>query len=264
VQQYQQQAQGAAQHLQTRAADTAQQFQQQTQVAGQQLQGAAQQFGDSARSTLSQWQPPTTGGDLRAPANTGSTFVAAQQSNLAVAAAAGPPVSVSNPFFGQQPVVQPAATSVLPEQQIQPAYQPQPPQGPQQFVAASQAPPVSLDGYCPVTLVETKKWKKADPQYGAIHRGRTYLFASADQQKVFLANPDAFAPVLSGYDPVRFATTGQLIEGSRAHGLITPGDNRIFLFADEASLEQFKQSPRAYAEPAYQAMMRSEASPNYR
>jgi hypothetical protein len=54
------------------------------------------------------------------------------------------------------------------------------------------------------------------------------------------------------------------VEGKRAHGLITPGDNRIFLFADEAALEQFKQSPRMYAEPAYQAMMRSETTPSYR
>jgi len=262
AQQYQQQAQDAGQQFQSRAADTAQQIQQQTQVAGQQFQGAAQQFGDSARSTLGQWQPPAIGGDLRAPANSGITFSAAEQSKFAPAAATAPPVSVSNPFIGQQAAVQQSA-SVPPQQQHPTAFQSQQPAA-QQFVVASQAPPVSLDGFCPVTLLETKKWKKADPQFGAIHRGRTYLFASADQQKKFLANPDAFAPVLSGYDPVRFATTGQLVEGSRAHGLITPGDNRIFLFADEASLEQFKQSPRAFSEPAYQAMLRSETTPNYR
>jgi YHS domain-containing protein len=115
-----------------------------------------------------------------------------------------------------------------------------------------------------VTLLETKKWQKADPQFGAVHRGRTYLFASAEHQKKFLANPDAFAPVLSGYDPVRVATTGQLVEGNRAFGVITHGDHRIFLFADKAALEQFERSPRDYSGPAYQAMQRSDMTPTYR
>ena len=264
VQQYQQQAQGAAQQFQSRATDTAQQFQQQTQVAGQQFQGAAQQFGDSARSTLSQWQPPAMGGDLRAPVNPGTTLVAAQQSKFASAAPVAPPVSVNNPFFGQPTATQPAVASAAPQQQFQPSFQPQPQQAPQQFVAASQAPPVSLDGFCPVTLLETMKWKKADPQFGAIHRGRTYLFASADQQKKFLTNPDAYSPVLSGYDPVRFAATGQLVEGNRAFGVISKGDRRLFLFADAAARDQFEKSPQNYSEQAYQAMLRSETTTSYR
>jgi hypothetical protein len=261
AQQYQQQAQGAVQQFQAKAADTAQQYQQQTQVAGQQLQGAAQQFGDSARSAITQWQPPASVGNFgaAAPAATGTTFVAAPATKN-VAPAVSPPASVANPFIGQVSTGPATTANAAPQQQAAGLEA----QASQQFVAASQAPPVSLEGYCSVTLLETRKWKKADPQFGAIHRGRTYLFAGADQQKKFLANPDAFAPVLSGYDAVRFATTGQLVEGSRAHGLITPGDNRIFLFEDEASLEQFKQSPRAYADPAYQAMLRTEAGPNYR
>jgi hypothetical protein len=140
------------------------------------------------------------------------------------------PTGMTNPFFGQQPATPPANTTAW-QPQPQPQPQQQVPAAAGQFVPASQAPPICLDGYCAVTLLETKKWKKADPQFGAVHRGRTYLFADADQQKKFLANPDGFAPVLSGYDPVRFATTGQLVEGSRAFGVITPGDNRIFLFA---------------------------------
>ena len=47
--------------------------------------------------------------------------------------------------------------------------------------------PVALDGYCPVTLVEDNRWVRADPQWGARHRRRTYLFSSPEQQQKFHA-----------------------------------------------------------------------------
>jgi protein disulfide-isomerase len=131
------------------------------------------------------------------------------------------------------------------------------------MVAASQAPPIALDGFCVVTLIETKAWKKADAKFGAIHRGRTYLFTSEAAQKKFLGNPDGFAPVLSGCDPVRFAKTGELVDGKRAYGLITP-DNRIFLFADEAALQTFEKSPGEFAAAAQQAMLRGMTGNLYR
>jgi YHS domain-containing protein len=130
-------------------------------------------------------------------------------------------------------------------------------------VAASQAPPVAMDGFCVVSLIEKLAWKKADPKYGAIHRGRTYLFVSEDAQKKFLQNPDAFAPALSGCDPVRFARTGELVPGKRAYGLLTP-DKRIYLFADEQSLQVFEKAPGEYAEMARQALLRGETGRVYR
>lgn len=262
AQQYQQQAQGAVQQFQAKAADTAQQFQQQTQVAGQQLQGTAQQFGDSTRAAMSQWQLPAAAGTPGAtgPVATGPTTHVVAQAAKTAAPTISQPASVANPFFGQSAIA-PATAATAAPQQPAPGFEPP---ASQQFVAASQAPPVSLDGYCSVTLLESMKWKKADPQFGAIHRGRTYLFAGAEQQKKFLANPDAYSPVLSGYDPVRFAATGQLVEGSREFGVISKGDRRLFLFADAAAREQFEKAPQNYSEQAYQAMMRSETGPTYR
>jgi len=130
---------------------------------------------------------------------------------------------------------------------------------------------VALDGFCPVTLLETvsrdpgdrSAWKKGDRNFGAIHRGRTYLFVSADQQQKFLANPDAFAPLLAGNDPVIYAERGQLLEGRRAYGIVTP-DKRIVLFADEGSRNRFEQSPAAYSNAVQQAMLRNDAANVYR
>lgn len=105
--------------------------------------------------------------------------------------------------------------------------------------------PIGLEGYCPVTLVEQQKWVKGDPQWGAIHEGRTYLFVGAEEQRKFLAGFDKYAPILSGYDPVQFVDRGTLVEGKRAHGVFYR--DQIYLFADEASLQQFWSAPERFS-----------------
>jgi len=140
---------------------------------------------------------------------------------------------------------------------------------PPNLVPASQAPPVALDGFCPVTLVEVvaldptdrRAWKKGDPRFGAIHEGRTYLFASAEQQQKFLARPEAYAPVLGGYDPVQLVDHGVWVEGKRAYGLITP-EQKIYLFSDENSLARFHQFPERYTGPAVQQATATVRSPS--
>jgi YHS domain-containing protein len=103
-----------------------------------------------------------------------------------------------------------------------------------------------------VTLVTKNEWKKGKPQFGAIHRGRTYLFLGPEQQKLFLENPDMLSPVLSGNDPVEFVDRGRLVQGKRKHGLEYGG--QIYLFGSEANLEQFSRSPRPYAIRVFQTM----------
>ncbi|HPP53074.1 MAG TPA: thioredoxin domain-containing protein, partial [Thermoguttaceae bacterium] len=59
-------------------------------------------------------------------------------------------------------------------------------------------PPLGLEGYCPVELVEKRRWVLGTHPWGVIHQGRTYMCAGPEEQKRFLANPDRYAPVLSG------------------------------------------------------------------
>lgn len=164
----------------------------------------------------------------------------------------------------QQPSQQPPAP-------VSPAAPPEATFGNHQMVPVSQAPQMALDGFCPVTLMERMAanpgdraaWKKGDKRFGAIHNGRTYLFTSAEQQQKFLANPDAYAPVLSGCDPVLYAERGQLVDGKRAYGLVTP-DKHIYLFADETSRSRFEQSPAGYSAAVQQAMARNAGGNVYR
>lgn len=148
----------------------------------------------------------------------------------------------SNPYVAMNPSVGPP--------QAAPSYASQP--------AANAAlklppgsPPLGLDGYCPVQLVERKQWTLGDTRWGAVHRGRTYLFAGPEEQKHFLANPQVYSPAMEGNDPVAATDQGRLVPGSRLHGVFF--ENRVYLFADEDSLSRFERNPTRYTAEALQA-----------
>ncbi len=113
-------------------------------------------------------------------------------------------------------------------------------------------PPLGLDGYCPVELTEAQRWQLGDRRWGAIHRGRTYLFAGSTQQQRFLVNPDSYSPVIAGDDVVLTLDQRQSVAGRREHGVFFGG--RIYLFANEASLEKFSRDPHHYADAVLQSM----------
>lgn len=170
-----------------------------------------------------------------------------------------------NPYV-QQPPAAPRQQGPMDPRGNQPAGNPnqftgtQPPSQP--GAAAPAASQFALDGFCPVTLVDQGKWQKGDPRWGAVHQGKTYLFASQQGQQQFLASPDRFAPVLSGYDPVRYTETGQLVEGKREHGVFF--GNRIFLFADEVALDRFSKHTDFYMARVRQATATSPQQPAMR
>ena len=125
-----------------------------------------------------------------------------------------------------------------------------------ELVSAKDAPPLGLDGFCPVQLGKPQDkrqalWVKGDPRYGVVHRGRTYLFSSQEAQQEFLRNPDHYSPVMSGNDPVLLVENSQQVPGRRELGLFF-GD-RVYLFATKESQAKFKADMRKYAEVVYQA-----------
>lgn len=141
-----------------------------------------------------------------------------------------------------------------------PTYSPQPagaiPPGGPQMVPVSAAPAQGMDGYCPVTLVEKRLWRKGDVRFGAVHRGRTYLFGTEEAQQKFLADPDRFAPVLSGLDAVQYGSNGRAIEGKRDFGVVYR--NQVYLFENAASRDAFEKAPDRFVGIAQQAMLKSE------
>jgi YHS domain-containing protein len=114
------------------------------------------------------------------------------------------------------------------------------------------AAPLGFDGFCPVTMKRQWQWAQGDIRYGAEHRGRTYLFVSQTCQQEFLANPDAYSPVLSGMDPVLHLEQAQSVPGKRQYALEYKG--QFYLFSNEQTLNRFWQNAEQYTAGVQQAM----------
>lgn len=114
------------------------------------------------------------------------------------------------------------------------------------------SPPLALDGYCPVTVTDKMVWKQGDPQFGAVHKGRTYLFASAADQQKFLANPDKFSPIISGNDPVAIVEEGRIVSGNRDFGVFCGG--QMVLFSSAENCNKYRADQKRYDAGLRQAM----------
>jgi YHS domain-containing protein len=173
-----------------------------------------------------------------APASPYAGLAGPAQNNLAPPQSpAQPPVAATNPPLNNPPYANQTVSG--------PSMQNLPP-------LPAGSPPLGLEGFCPVTLMERKTWTKGDPQWGAIHRGRTYLFTSQVEQQKFLANPDGFSPMLSGNDPVLHFGQNQQVQGRREHGVFYL--NRVYLFSSEATLNEFQRQPSQFDAMVMQAM----------
>lgn len=185
--------------------------------------------------------------------------------NTPPATPTAPPAAVaSNPYTSQpQPATQAPADRYAvapqqpaPQQQMNPAMTPaNPPQQQPPVVASAAAPQLppgspalGFEGYCPVTMKNEWRWAKGDVRWGAIHQGRTYLFASEEAQKTFLGSPDAYSPVLSGADPVAAVDQQKSVPGVREFAVEFEG--RFYMFANEQTLEKFWSNPTSYAQGA--------------
>jgi protein disulfide-isomerase len=191
------------------------------------------------------------------------------------------PSSYRNPYMAQQmqtspvqqtaavayPSQQPATASTVPPAVVSKtvrepgagtlATKNSPKTSPDNAQLPAGSPPLGFDGYCPVTLKFDKKWVRGDVKYGAIHRGRTYLFVGEGQRQQFLANPDAYSPVFSGMDPVAFLDSKQTIEGSRRYGFEYRG--AFYLFSSSETMQKFASQPDSYAVGVRQAMVQLDA-----
>lgn len=111
--------------------------------------------------------------------------------------------------------------------------------------AAAGTMAMGLEGYCPVTLIEKGAWVEGDVQWGARHRGRTYLFTGPAEQQAFLSAPERYAPVLTGDDPVLAMDAGRRVPGDRRYGLTY--ESRTYLFSSPETLNAFTAAPEIYA-----------------
>ena len=190
-------------------------------------------------------QPPAAG-NVSSPQGYNNPYAQPVQQAAPVTQQVSANLPVNN--TAQQPVVQPAAA--------QPTVQQSQPQVPSSagISLPPGSPPLAFEGFCPVTLKSQCKWVRGDSRFGALHRGRTFLFTSETEKQQFLANPDAYSPVFSGYDAVLMLEQNQSVEGSRKYGFEYRG--AFYLFSSQATMDKFAQNPDRYSAQVRQAMNR--------
>ena len=132
------------------------------------------------------------------------------------------------------------------------AAQAPPVKKPEQTDLPAGSPPLCFDGCCPVTLKTLGRWAYGTPQFGAVHRGRTYLFTGTQQREQFLAAPDSYSPVFAGKDPVLLLDNQVSQDGSRSFGF--KYGEEFYLFSSKETMEKFEASPQTYAAGVRQAM----------
>lgn len=106
----------------------------------------------------------------------------------------------------------------------------------------------ALGGYCPVELVENESWMKGEERFAVEYRGQVYFCAGAAQKRKFQTNPERYAPVLDGKDPVVFFDQGIRVDGKIEHCVVY--DGRLYMFSGIQSLARFRQNPQRYAQLA--------------
>jgi YHS domain-containing protein len=161
-------------------------------------------------------------------------------------AAGSPPAWGTAGYFGTQPS---APNSSLPYNTAPPVTSPA--SAPTAAMLPTGTATLGLEGFCPVTLTEQNRWQVGDRRWGAVHRGRTYLFAGPMEQKQFMTNPDRYSPAISGRDVVAALDQGQSVDGQRQFGLRYAG--RMYLFSNTSSREAFLKNPTRYSAEVMQA-----------
>ncbi len=127
-------------------------------------------------------------------------------------------------------------------------------------------PNYALHGKCPVSLLTKSKWIDGEESIGCVHRNRIYIFSSQENLQLFQSDPDAYSPILAGYDPVIFEETGRLVDGLEDYGVFMGKvpRQRIVLFASPETRARFQLEPRKYLQSVRQAMEKSGGSTTMR
>lgn len=110
---------------------------------------------------------------------------------------------------------------------------------------AAQQAPLALEGYCPVSVLQMRKWVRGDPAYQLVYDSRTYLFANEQGKDMFEANPAKYVPALGGDCVVALVKMGRRVPGDIRHASLY--DGRLFLFSNADAKKMFLAEPATYA-----------------
>lgn len=104
---------------------------------------------------------------------------------------------------------------------------------------------VGLSGYCPVCIVDMKKWVKGNSKFASQFDGMTYLFPNAEIKKKFDSNPSIYVPAMGGYDVVAKKNNNQTVMGSVFQGAALH-EGRVYLFSTVGNKSMFLNTAKDF------------------
>jgi|SRR5579864_2582855 len=104
---------------------------------------------------------------------------------------------------------------------------------------------VALAGYCPVSLVRSRRLEVGRTSLSVHYDGREYRFATAEFRATFLKEPERYLPASGGACVVSQVDREQAVAGNPRYGVLYRG--RLYLCADRPARDCFVKSPERYA-----------------
>lgn len=109
---------------------------------------------------------------------------------------------------------------------------------------------LAIDGFDPVAYFVAGAPRRGAAEFELRHNGASWRFANEGNKVQFAAAPGTYAPRFGGYDPVELAD-GKAVPGQPQ--LWTIHDQRLYLFATEASRLSFASHPGTVSDKAERA-----------
>ena len=104
--------------------------------------------------------------------------------------------------------------------------------------------PVAMNGYCPVCILDMRKWVKGDPRYAVVVDGKKYLFPGEAQMQKFLANTTKYTPAMNGNCVVCYAAGKGMVPGTVFH--TARHKDRLYMFPSEDVKAKFMKNPSSF------------------
>lgn len=103
---------------------------------------------------------------------------------------------------------------------------------------------IGLEGYCPICILEARKWEKGRPEINSTYDGVTYYFPNESFKRKFDASPAKYVPALGGDCVVCYENLGKRVPGNIRFG--STHQNRVYLFPSDGERKTFQKSPSQF------------------
>ena len=102
----------------------------------------------------------------------------------------------------------------------------------------------AMQGFCPVTILDGRKWEKGDSSLKSTYDNRTYFFVSRKAKEKFDSSPPRYIPALGGDCIVCLVNMKKRIAGSVFFSV--RHKDRLYLFPQDEAKKVFKEDPEKF------------------